>query len=234
MRNTTIKIEDKAELIGFLRSIGTECRFITVSTETVMDMNMARNTGKKVKSPKTGKLINEKEPNPYYGTVKVARRNGFVNAEWVKMVEKRYAEATGIPVDEVTYTAGSTWYQHCQTEDDKPLCLCEHQKDASRKYLQMFPLRNLGETTYILNGNQLTKEQVSDMYENWVPEDENPEWKPRCIVLAIDSIRMITFRKVNLLNETFSRIATTMAKYKQTRVSTRPAPMVVQEAAMEQ
>jgi len=233
MKNITVKIEDKAELVGFLRTIGTACRFITVNTETVLVQPQGKPTGRKIPSPKTGNPINEKVANPYFGTVKIARRNGFVNADFVTAVEKRYAELNEIPVEDVTYTPGKTWYQHCHDENEKPLCLCEHQKDPSRKYLQMFPLRNLGETTYWLNGEQLTKDQVNDMYDNWVTEDENPEWKPRCIVLAIDSIRAITFRKVNLLNDTFSRIASTMAKYKQTRVSTRPR-MVAAEAAMEQ
>lgn len=221
MKNETIKIEDKAELVGFIRSIGTECRFTTVKTETAVDMNKFRNTGRKVVSPKSGNLINEKEANPYFGTIKVATRNGFVNANFVKAVEKRYAEIMGVPVVEVEYTPGETHYIHCSTEDGKPLALCENKKDASRKYLQFFPLRNLGETTYWLNGNRLTNDQVKDMYQNWVAEDENPEWKPRVIILLMDSIRWITFRRVRLLNDTFSRIANTMAKYKQTRISTR-------------
>ena len=232
--NITVKIEDKAEMIGFLRSIGTECRFITVLTETIVDQNKTRPTGNMVPSrakSQKGKLIREMALNPYWGAVKVARRNGFVNADFVKMVEKRYAAIMGVPVED--YTAGGTWYQHCHSEDDKPLCLCEHQKDSSRKYLQMFPLRNLGETTYWLNGQRMTKDQVNDMYENWVTEKERAEWKPVTIVLAIDSIRMITFRKVNLLNETFSRIANTMAKWKQTRVSTRQPQTVKMEATMQ-
>ena len=232
--NTTIKIEDKSEMIDFLRSIGTECRFITVLTETIVDQNKTRLTGGHVRSPKTGKIILERQINPYYGAVKVARRNGFVNADFVQMVEKRYATIMGVPVGDVDYTAGGTWYQHCHSEDNKPLCLCEHQKDPSRKYLQMFPLRNLGETTYWLKGQPMTKDQVNDMYANWVTEDENPEWKPRCIVLAIDSIRCITFRRINLLNETFSRIANTMAKWKQTKVSTRQPRAVMMEGAMQQ
>ncbi len=234
MKNITVKIKDTNEIVGFLRSIGNACRFVTVNTETVLNMPQGKPTGRKIPSPKTGKPINEKTPNPYYGTVKVARRNGFVNADFVKMVEKRYAEMNEIPVEDVTYTPGSTWYRHCQDEQGQPLCLCEHQKNTEQKYMQMFPLRNLGETVYIHPTlGKLNKEQVSDMYANWVPEDENPEWKPRCIVLEMNSIRMITFRKVNLLNETFSRIASKMAKYKQTRVSTRNR-LVAQEAATEQ
>ncbi len=228
MKNETIRIEDRAELVGFLRTIGTECRFVTVITETEVIMNKFKLTGRKVISPRSGKPINEKILNPYSGTIKVARRNGFVNANFVTAVEKRYAALNNLPVDEVTYTPGHTWYQHCHTEDGKPLCLCEHQEDTSRKYMQIFPLRNLGETEYIHPElGKLNKTQIRDMYNNWVTEDENPEWKPRCIVLAIDSIRMVTFRKVNLLNETFSRIADTMARWKKTRVSTR-APRVVE------
>lgn len=225
MKNVTIKIENKQELIGFLRSIGTETRFITVTTETEVDQNKTRLTGRLIPSTaksQKGKLIHERQQNPYWGAIKVSRRNGFVNADFVKMVEKRYAEIMGVSVSDVEYTPGGTWYQHCHDENNRPLCLCEHQKDHSRKYLQMFPLRNLGETTYWLKGQKMTQEQVSDMYENWVTEKERTEWKPVTIVLAIDSIRCITFRKVNLLNETFSRIANTMARWKDTRVSTRP------------
>jgi len=231
MKNETIKISDKNELADFIKFIGTETRFITVNTETEIDMPKSKNTGRKILSPKTGKPINEKQANPYAGTIKIAKRNGFVNANFVTAVEKRFAELNGIPVKDFTYTPGKTWYQHCQTEDGKPLCLCEHQQDPSRKYLQIFPLRNLGETIYIHPTlGKLTANQIKDIYDNWVSEDENPEWKPRVIVLSFDSIRMITFRKINLLNETFSRIASTMTKWKKTRVSTRPAPTVEVEA----
>ena len=235
MKNETIRIEDKSEVADFLRSIGTECRFVTVNTETeVGKMPKGKPTGRKIPSPKTGKPINEKTPNPYFGTVKVARRNGFVNANFTKAVEKRYAELTGTPIEDVSYEAGTTWYQHCQTEDGKPLCLCEHQQDPTRQYMQFFPLRNLGETVYIHPTiGKLSAEQIKDMYDNWVSEDQNPEWKPRVIVLDMDSIRKITFRKINLLNETFSRIASTMSKWKRTRVSTRRPPVVRDEAEVE-
>lgn len=232
--NKTIRIDNKAELIGFIRSIGNECRFVTVNTETEVSMPKGKPTGRKVPSPKTGKPINEKTPNPYHGTIKVARRNGFVNANFVTAVEKRFAELSGIPQSDVTYTPGETWYIHCHAEDGSPLCLCEHKTEPERKYMQFFPLRNLGETTYIHPTlGKLTEAQVKDMYANWVPEDENPEWKPRVIVLDMDSIRMITFRKVNMLNDTFSRIAETMSKWKQTKVSTRPPRAVRTEAEIE-
>jgi len=212
----TITIENKAELVGFLKSIGTECRFVTVDTETVVK-NM----------PKTG--------NPYWGTVKIARRNGFVNADFVKAVEKRYAEMNGLDQKDVTYTPGKVWYHHVMTAENKPMCLCEGNQPNKKtgrieQYMQIFPLRNLGETLYVHPRlGKLSKEQIKDM-EGRMYADNSPEWKPGVITLAIDSIRTVTFRKVKLLNDTASRLAGRLAAWKNTRVSTvKPARVVAAE-----
>jgi hypothetical protein len=50
------------------------------------------------------------------------------------------------------------------------------------------------------------KEYLSEQSEN--------EFKPRVITLAMDSIRSVTFRKVEMLNNTFSRILSHIAKLK--------------------
>lgn len=222
----TIRIENRQELIGFLRTIGTECRFVTADTETVVDMNKFKLTGRKVVSPKTGNLINEKTPNPYLGTVKIAKRNGFVNANFVRAVIKRYAEMYNLDPKDVEYEAGETHYVHCQTEDGKPLCLCENKKDPNKKYMQFFPLRNFGETIYLHPTlGKLDKNQIADMFQNWVTEREQEEWKPRVIVLAIDSIRSVTFRQIKILNDTASRLAGRLAKWKGTKVSTKSDPV---------
>ncbi len=229
----TVKIENKQELVGFLRAIGTECRFVTVDTETVVEnMPQGRNTGRKVASPKTGKPINEKIANPYVGTVKIARRNGFVNADFVTACEKRYAELNGLKPSDVTYTPGEVWYNHCMTGEGKPLCLCEHKKDNNRKYMQFFPIRNLGEPIYVHpTMGRLTPDRVKEM-EGWMYADNSPEWKPGIITLAVDSIRTITFRKVRLLNDTASRLAGRLSKWKGVRVSTKaPLPVVAAEPA---
>lgn len=206
----TITIENKAELVGFLRGIGTACRFVTLDTETVVK-NM----------PKTG--------NPYYGTVKVCRRNGFVNADFVQAVQKRYAEMHGLKPKDVTYTPGSVWYRHCTTTEGKPLCLCEHKTDTQKKYMQIFPLRNLGETIYVHPTlGKLSKEQVEDM-EGRMYADNSPAWKPEVLTLAIDSIRSVTFRQIKLLNDTATRLADALARFKGLRTSTRhPAAVAVE------
>jgi hypothetical protein len=176
-----------------------------------------------------------KTGNPYVGTIKIAKRNGLVGVDFVKACEKRYAELHGLNVKDVEYEAGKVWYVHCMTEDGKPLALCESKKPTKRtgkieKYLQYFPLRNLGTTIYVSPTlGQLTKAQVDDMYARFVPEDDREEWKPNVITLGIDSIRSITFRKIKMLNETTSRLMGRLAAWKNTRVDTRPAPVVAQE-----
>lgn len=210
-----IKIEDRAELIGFLRGIGTECRFVTLDTET------------EVRQRKTG--------NPYHGTIKIAKRNGLVGVDFVKACQRRYAELHNLSVKDVEYQPGDVWYVHCQTEAGEPLALCEGKKPNKKtkrieKYLQYFPLRNLGETIYVHPTlGRLNKEQINDMYARYVPADDREEWKPNVITLGIDSIRSVTFRKIKMLNETTSRLIGRLAAWKKTRVDTRPAPVVAAE-----
>lgn len=181
MKNTTVKIQDKNELVGFLRSIGTECRFVSLKTETA------------VKMKKTG--------NPFLGTVKVARRNGLVNINFVNSVNRKM---TAAGIENPDYTAGSTWYVHESTTDGKPLPLCVHKKDGSKFYLQYYPHRNL-ETHYVLNGKTLTAEEVTKM-KTFITEPEKNEFKPIVITLSMDSIRSIKFRRIQMLNDTISRI----------------------------
>jgi hypothetical protein len=215
MKNITVKIEDKAELIGFLKTIGTECRFITMDTETMVE-NM----------PKTN--------NPYWGTIKLCKRNGFVNADFVTAVEKRYAEMNGLSPADVTYTPGKVWYHHVMTDDNKPLCLCESNNPNKKtgvvgKYLQFFPLRNLGETTYIHPTlGKLSTKQIKEMEDRFYANN-SPAWKPRVITLSIDSIRSISFRRIKMLNDTVSRLTGRLAKWNKVVVDTKPVeatPMV--------
>lgn len=208
-----VKIENRVELIGFLRALGTECRFITVDTETPVK-NM----------PKTG--------NPYWGTVKIARRNGIVNMDYVTAVEKRFAEQHGMKPSEVTYTPGTVWYKHCQTEGGKALCLCEGNtvKTKGKYYLQFFPLRDIGETTYVHPTlGTLNKDQIKDMEGRMYDRTKAP-WKPNVITLEIDSIRSVTFRKIKLVNETVSRLTGRLSRFKGVVVSTnKPKKAVAAE-----
>lgn len=167
----TITIKDNNELVTFLRILGTECQFVTLETET------------EVKMRKTG--------NPFVGAVKVTRRNGLVNVNHEARVNRRMAEA-GV---EANYEAGETWYLHETTNDGKVTPLCFSKKNPDQKYLQFFPHRTKG-TKYVLNGRELTEEEVTKM-KAFIPEKDWGDFKQPVITLKMDSIRAIKFRKLN-------------------------------------
>lgn len=198
-KQTTVKIQDKQEMVGFIRSIGTECCFVSMLTET------------EVKMRKTG--------NPFVGAVKVSQRNGLLNVNYVESVKRKLAEQTGTPLKDVDYAAGSTWYKHTETEEGKPLPLCVHQKDESRFYLQYFPHRTIGDNKYFLNGRELTPAEVTEM-KKFIPPDNRVEYKPLVITLAIDSIRSLRARRIKMLNHTVSKIASRLSAFANVPVTT--------------
>lgn len=202
MKNNTVKISHPIELVGFLRSIGTESRFVSLRTETV------------VKNLRGGKK------NPFSGTVKVCRRNGLVNVNFEKSCERNLTE---LGQDPSTYQRGEVWYRHEMTEDNKPLPLCVHKTKTEQFYLQYFPYRNL-ETSYFLNGRRLTDTEVEQMKSSMY-DDNGEEWKPKVITLSVDSIREIKFRKIQMLNHTVSRIQDRINRWK-TSVTLNSHPIV--------
>jgi hypothetical protein len=228
MKNETIRITDKSQLANAIIAAGTECMFGVADTETPVEMRKFNLTGRKIISPVSGKPINEKVLNPNLGTIKIARRNFFVNADFATACEKRYAEQNGLDKKDVEYTPGTTHYVHAQTTDGRPLALCHLKTDVNRQYLQVFCLPNIGETIYVHpTMGRLTREQVKDIYDNWVTPEEREEWKPRVIILKLDSIRSLTLRRVKILHDTVSRLTGRLNRFKGLRVSTAASLPVV-------
>lgn len=210
MKNTTVRISNPLELVGFIRSLGTTCMFVTMRTETEVKMNKTRvdENGVKVK-------------NPYVGAVKVSKRNGLLNVNFVESVKRKLSELTGTPLSQTEYVAGETWYIHEQSVEGKSLALCVHKKDNSKFYLQYFPHRTIGDNTFFLNGRQLAAAEVVEM-EKFIPSREQTEYKPLVITLAIDSIRELKARQISMLNNTVNKIASRLAQFKGQSVSTAP------------
>jgi hypothetical protein len=171
--NTTFTLTDYNNLPSFLRILGTGCRFVTMETETEVKMN------------KTG--------NPYLGTVKVCRRNGLVNVNFVDRVIRRMKESG---IEKPDYVGGKTHYVHENDTTGNPLPLCQSKKDNSVKYLQFYPHRTW-DTRYVLNGKELTKDEVTQM-KSFIPEKDWGEYKQPVIVLKMSSIKRISFRKINV------------------------------------
>ncbi len=161
-------------MVGFLKSVGTECRYVSMITVT------------EVKMRKTG--------NPYLGAVKVSNRNGLINVNFTNSVERRVAESLGISPTQVEYTPGKTWYKHLQTAEGKPLALCVHQSDEGKYYLQYFPHK--AKSVYLFKGELIAYEKLAP----FVTEKEQNEFKPVVITLALKSIRQVKFRKLTFKN----------------------------------
>ena len=174
MDNTTITVETE-NLPNYLRTLGTQCRFISLLTEVEVDMR------------KTG--------NPFVGTIKRSRRNGLINVNFAEGVRRRMMEKG---VDPVNHVPGKTWYVHEQTNDGKPLPLCQSKKDNSVKYLQYYPHRSY-ETEYLLNGEKLSPLEIEIM-KTFITKPTGNEYKPIVIVLGMTSIKWVKFRKVTMVS----------------------------------
>ena len=176
----TIKLNSETEMVGYLKSLGTECRFISMWTETEVKMRKTANPF----------LVNGGK------VTKRSRRNGLVNVNFVGAVERRLAEALGVKPSEVNYEAGETWYVHVMTGENKPMALCVDKKTGSKHYLQYFPHKSY-ETKYFWNDKEMTPAEVATMKTFEPAQADNP-FKPRVITLAMASIRTLKFRKIEV------------------------------------
>ena len=79
---TIVQILDQLEMVGFIKSNGTQCRFVSLVSST---------------APKLRKGC------PFDGVRKVSRKNGIVNANFNTSVRNRIAEKLGVTLSEVEY-----------------------------------------------------------------------------------------------------------------------------------
>lgn len=201
--NVTVTIRNQNELAGFIRSIGTECQFVSMITETEVKMR--------------------KTANPYVGAVKRSNRNGLVNINYVAACQRNLTEINGVKTE---YVAGATWYVHELTDDGKSLALCVHKTDTTKFYLQYFPHRTLGKNEFYLNGVKMSAEEVTKM-KTFISEKEESAFKPTVITLAMSSIRRLKARKVTMNNNTVSKIMNRLASFKNVpaKIDSTPVPV---------
>jgi hypothetical protein len=164
---TTVSILSHLELAGFIKSNGTQCRFVSLLSDTL--------------------VAKIRKGNPYPGLRKVSRKTGLVNANYNTSVRNRIANAFGVKLSEVEYENGETWYQHLQTADGKALPLVEHRDKSKRGklYLQFFPHKTV-------NAYQLPSGEVvpDENVKPWLyKESERSEFKPCVIVVELGNIK---------------------------------------------
>lgn len=166
MEKTIVQIQNHLEMVGFIKSNGTQCRFVSMVTETPVK--------------------NIRAACPFKGVIKIARKRGMINVNYVASVERRIAERFGVNEKEVEYKPGEVWYQHMTTVDGKTLPLVVNKKtpDNGEYYLQYFPTAS--EDVYRMpNGEPIMKEQL----EPYFYASKREEFKPTVISIKVGNIK---------------------------------------------
>ena len=173
-----VKITDPLEMVGFIRTNGTQCQFVSMLTVTEPKM---------------------RKDSPYKGVVKVSRRNGLLNVNYNTSVSKRLAEMFNVPPSEVQYIPGETWFKHQKTEDGRPLPLVVNKnKEDGKIYVQYFPIRTSG-TKYVMpNGEQVAEEKLEPFF---YARAEKEVWKPATCVFHVANIKELRASRVIVQTE---------------------------------
>jgi hypothetical protein len=174
-REQVVSMVSTLEMLGFLKTNGTNCRFVSMTTKTPVVKIRAKNpwnAGAKTQS----------------GLFKVSKKIGIINADYVASVERRIAEALGVKPGEVQYTAGTTWYKHLTTADGKPLPVVINKDEAKQGefYLQYFPMTERSVNAYVNDAGEPVADEV---VKPWLyAESPRSEYKPAVIAVKLSNI----------------------------------------------
>lgn len=164
---TIVSILSPLEMAGFIKSNGTQCRFVAIVTDTP--------------------VVKMRKASPFQGVRKVSRKLGLVNANYNTSVRNRIAAKLGVTLSEVEYENGDVWYQHLKTVDGKNLPLVQHKDEAKqgKLYLQYFPHKSVN--AYVMpNGDTVTEAELKP----WLyKESERPDYKPSVIAVELGNVK---------------------------------------------
>jgi hypothetical protein len=168
MNKTIVTITDPLEMAGFIKSNGTQCRFVSIVTNTP--------------------VVNLKPNSPFQGVRKVSRKMGIINANYNNSVRTRIAKSLGVKLSaEVKYKNGKVWYQHLKTVDGKSLPLVENKHTKNSKlYLQYFPHK--ATSAYVMPDGSIVMEQE---LSPWLTETSRSSYKPPVISVELRNIKEI-------------------------------------------
>ena len=167
MSNNTVQMETPAEMLGFLKTNGTECRFVAIISNTP--------------------VVKMRKDSPYQGIRKVSKKIGIINANYNKSVRTRLADKLGVKLSEVDYENGNVWYEHLKTTTGKTLPIVQHKDEAKRDgkfYLQYYPHSSTHK--YVMaNGDIVPDETLKPFLYK---ESERSDYKPSVIVFELGNI----------------------------------------------
>lgn len=162
---TQVKITDPLEMVGFIRTNGTRCQFVSMLTVT---------------APKL------KKGCPFEGVKKYSRRNGLLNVQYNAAVRRNIAKTLGVPMADVEYENGQVWYVHQTTTDGKALPLVVNKtKQDGKFYLQYYPMRSAGTVYRLPNGETVEEETLKPWF---YAKSKRDEYKPRVVCFDVANI----------------------------------------------
>ena len=178
-RKSVIQMVNELEMLGFIRSNGTACRFVAIVSKTpVVKIKAGNPWGASAKSKN--------------GLYKVSRKIGIVNANYNTSVRNRIAEHLGVSLGEVEYENQDVWYEHLLTVDGKPLPLVQHKDESKRQgqyYLQYFPQTEKSVNSYVNEQGETVPDEMVKRY--LYKESERPDFKPCVIAVNLRNIHCL-------------------------------------------
>ena len=193
---TIVQITDPAEMAGFIKSNGTQCRFVGILTRTPVVDIRAKNpwgAGRKTRT----------------GLFKVSRKIGIINANYVSSVSRRIAEKLGVGLESVEYVPGQVWYEHLKTIDGKNLPLVQHKDPEKRTgiYLQYFPHKSRSE--YVSDSGEIVPEET---VAPWLyAKPDRPDYKPSVISVSLANVMELKASGVVMRAEEFEEAEAALA-----------------------
>jgi hypothetical protein len=183
------------EILGFLKTNGTACRFVAMTSKTPVVKIKVGNpwgAGARTKS----------------GLYKVSRKIGLINANYNTSVRNRIAEKLGVELAEVEYAAGETWYRHLETADGKALpVVVNKSKEDGKHYLQYFPHKS--ENVYVGENGEVVPDA---MVKPWLyAESERPDYKPSVIAVDLGNVMQLKASGVIIEMPDFDEAAAVLA-----------------------
>ena len=164
---------DVLEMVGFLKTNGTESRFVAMTSKTP--------------------VVKIKVGNPWgagkskTGLFKVSRKIGIINANYNTSVRKAISEKLGVPLSDVEYESGAVWYSHIKTADGKNLPLVQHKEKTGEYYIQYYPHRSTN--VYVNEAGEIVPDAMVKPY--LYAETERADYKPNVIVVNLTNVKQL-------------------------------------------
>lgn len=179
-RTNVVTMFSELEMLGFLKSNGTNCQFVAILTKTPVVKIKKGNPWHVVKD---GKVVGECK------LFKVSKKIGIINANYCDSVARRIADKLGVKKNEVEYVPGEVWYEHLTTADGKALPVVQHKDETKRNgyLLQYFPQKS--ENAYCNGAGEPVLESDVDKWA--YAESERPDFKPAVIAVKLSNVHKL-------------------------------------------